>query len=133
VVQNVVQQLKDALNTEHQTEMMTLNAYAQRSAIRAQSAQAISQTQQDTYNNQIKAQDETAEKWSQLARGVETRYNPDDPDKTPVEVPSGYSNVWTNGLNQVVLSNDNSYVPTNDPSLRNVPGTFQKMSDPVNP
>jgi len=133
VVQNVVQQLKDALNTEHQTEMMTLNAYAQRSAIRAQSAQAISQTQQDTYNNQIKAQDETAEKWSQLARGVETRYNPDDPDKTPVEVPSGYSNVWMNGLNQVVLSNDNSYVPTNDPSLGNVSGTFHKMSDPVNP
>jgi hypothetical protein len=133
LVQNKVEDLKQALNIQHQTEMNTINAYAQRSAIRANSEQAITQTQQETYNNQIKAQDETAEKWSEVARGVETRFNPSDPDKTPVEVPSGYSNVWMNGSNQLVLSNDASYVPTNDPALQNMQGTFEKMSDPVNP
>jgi hypothetical protein len=114
LVQEVTEKLKVTLQIQHDTEMYALNAAAQRSAIRAHSAQVIAQNQKDAYDYQMKAQDETAARWSQVAWGVETRMNPIT--QTPIEVPDAFAHSWVDDAGNVLGSKNPGYDVKDDPS-----------------
>jgi hypothetical protein len=64
----------------------------------------ISQMFSESYRRHAESQDRINERWSEIIRGVETYKNPYD--DRPVQLPSGYSNVWVNRLGEYTMSNN---------------------------
>jgi hypothetical protein len=76
----------------------------------------ISQTSDDisdmvwqSYNNRNAANDRMADDFSHYLNGTDTYYNPID--QNTVELPSGYSDAWVNGLGEYILSDNVNYNP----------------------
>jgi hypothetical protein len=63
----------------------------------------------DSCNKRQKALDVAHEKFSKYVRGVENYVTPDG--KAKVTLPSGYSNVWTNGNGEYILTNNSLFNP----------------------
>jgi hypothetical protein len=77
-------------------------------AIRRHS-QEINQMYSESYRRRSVVEDRINERWSKIIRGVETYKNPYD--DRPVQLPSGYNNVWVNRLGEYTMSNDAGFDP----------------------
>lgn len=92
-----------------QNQIQQIKTIGQISKIISQTSNEISDTITQTYNKQQKVYDEIGENFSQYIRGVDEYYNP--LEKTSVELPTGYNNVWANNLGEYVLSEDANFNP----------------------
>ena len=106
------------------------NQEAIRARIREVAAQKLARNILDRSERAQAASIQTSERWDQVIRGVETRVSPID--QKPIEVPAGYSNVWINPLNEIILSNDPNYTPN---SVNGIPrgvtgGGFRQSQRP---
>jgi len=61
-----------------------------------------------SYNQRQEVNDRIAKNFSQYIRGVDEYKTPDG---RPVELPSGYNHVYTNGQGEYVLSNEPGFNP----------------------
>jgi hypothetical protein len=82
----------------------------------------ISKTISDSYWARQKALDQSHQKFSDYICGVNHYVLPDG--QTKVTLPSGYSNVWVNGLGEYVLTNSALYNPNQQLS-----GNWQKVKE----
>ncbi len=80
----------------------------------------ISDKIMQAYNYRQAVNDRIAENFSQYARGVDGYYNPIE--QRPVELPSGYTNAWTNSLGEYVVSESPAFNPNIGSNL-----TWHKM------
>lgn len=94
-----------------------------RSRIWAEANRSISATIRQGYDYQQQSQDRIAESWSQTTRGVETYVDPSSNER--VELSSGYSQVWSNGQGEYILSNTPNFEPG-----RELPGNWREMHRP---
>jgi hypothetical protein len=81
----------------------------------------ISKSISDSYWNRQKSLDVCHQKFSDYIRGVTNYVLPGG--QTKVALPSGYSNVWVNGLGEYVLSNSSSFNPN-----QHFSGNWQKAT-----
>jgi hypothetical protein len=63
----------------------------------------------DSYRQRSESQDRISRSFSEYIRGVETYRNPYE--GRPVQLPSGYNNVWTNRLGEYILSDQAGFNP----------------------
>jgi hypothetical protein len=84
-------------------------AVMKQSQIIAQNGRETAQIIHDTYAYHTSTQDRVMDQWAQTIRGTQTYVSPHE--DYPVELPGGYSQVWTSGKGQYVLSNDFTYNP----------------------
>jgi hypothetical protein len=89
--------------------MEASNQAVLRSKIISQTNDQISAGRRQAYENRQAAQDRVNAKWSQYIRGTDSYQNPFEGRR--VDLPSGYSHVWTNRLGEYVLSNNATYNP----------------------
>jgi hypothetical protein len=94
-----------------------------RSRIWAEANRSISETIRQGYDYQQQSQDRIAESWSQTTRGVETFVDPSTHER--VELSSGYSQVWSNGQGEYILSNTPNFEPG-----REIQGNWREMQRP---
>jgi hypothetical protein len=80
-----------------------------RSRIWSQASRDISDIIRQGYDRQQESQDRIAESWSQANRGLETYVDPSTHQR--VQLTSGYSQVWSNGNGEYVLSNSANFEP----------------------
>jgi hypothetical protein len=80
-----------------------------RSRIISQANDQINDMRRQAFENRQAAQDRVNAKFSEYIRGIETYRHPFENRR--VELPSGYSNVWTNRSGEYILSNSPSYNP----------------------
>jgi hypothetical protein len=107
-------------NPNWQLSCTRLSASITRDQISAQNAifarmQEIHRTQQETsdiivnsYNQQSATYDHIFQNYDQTIRGVETYSDPTS--HSPVELPYGYNDAWTNGTDYI-MSSDPGYNP----------------------
>jgi hypothetical protein len=69
----------------------------------------IQQMFADSYRRSCESQDRISRSFTEYIRGVETYRNPFE--DRPVQLPSGYSNVWVNGSGEYILSNQAGFNP----------------------
>lgn len=94
-----------------------------RSRIWSQANREISDIIRQGYDRQQQSQDRIAESWSQTTRGVETFVDPSTNER--VELTGGYSQVWSNGNGEYVLSNSPNFEPN-----RVLDGNWREMRRP---
>jgi hypothetical protein len=94
-----------------------------RSRIWAQASRDISDIIRQGYERQQQSQDRIAESWSQTTRGVETFVDPSTSER--VELSGGYSQVWSNGQGEYILSNSPNFEPN-----RVLDGNWREMRRP---
>jgi len=75
----------------------------------SQTSDEISDMVWQSYNNRNAASDRMAEDFSNYINGTDTYFNP--VDQNTVELPSGYSDAWVNGLGEYILSDNANYNP----------------------
>jgi hypothetical protein len=75
----------------------------------SRNSEEIRQMSSDSYRRRCEADDRISRKYSEYIRGVETYRNPYE--NRPVQLPSGYSNVWVNRLGEYVLSDQAGFNP----------------------
>jgi hypothetical protein len=80
-----------------------------RSAIISRSNREISDIINRTYENRQRAQDASAEQFSQYIRGVETYRNPSTGET--VDLSNQYGHAWVNGSNEYILSDSPGFNP----------------------
>ena len=96
---------------------------ADRSRIWSQANRDISDIIRQGYDRQQQSQGRIAESWSQTTRGVETFVDPSTNER--VELAGGYTQVWSNGNGEYVLSNSPNFVPN-----RVLEGNWREMQRP---
>ena len=75
----------------------------------SQTSNEISDMMMDSYNQRQAVYDRISTDFSQMIRGVDEYYDP--VSQTPVELPTGYTNAWVNGLGEYVLSDNPNFNP----------------------
>ena len=63
----------------------------------------------ESYNRSCQAQDRMARGFTEYIRGVDSYRNPYE--DRPVQLPSGYDQVWVNRLGEYILSNQAGFDP----------------------
>lgn len=91
------------------SQIQQIQNIGQISRIISQTSDEISDMMMKSYQDRQATYDRISTDFSQMIRGVEEYHNPID--QKPVELPSGYSAAWTNGLGEYVLSDDYSFNP----------------------
>jgi hypothetical protein len=79
------------------------------SRIISQTSNEISDMIMESYEERQAVYDRISTDFSQMIRGVEEYYDPID--ERPMELPTGYTRGWTNGLGEYVLSDDPAFDP----------------------
>jgi len=69
----------------------------------------IRQMFSDSYRQRCESQDRISQKFSEYIRGVETYRNPYE--DRPIQLPSGYNDVWVNRSGEYILSNQAGFDP----------------------
>ena len=69
----------------------------------------IQQMFADSYRRSCESQDRISQSYTEYIRGVETYRNPYE--DRPVQLPSGYSNVWANASGEYILSDQAGFNP----------------------
>jgi hypothetical protein len=69
----------------------------------------IQQMFADSYRRSCESQDRISQSFTEYIRGVETYRNPFE--DRPVQLPSGYSNIWVNSSGEYILSNQAGFNP----------------------
>jgi hypothetical protein len=69
----------------------------------------IRQMFSDSYRQRCESQDRISQKFSEYIRGVETYRNPYE--DRPIQLPSGYNDVWANRSGEYILSNQAGFDP----------------------
>lgn len=69
----------------------------------------IRQMFSDSYRRRCESQDRISQKFSEYIRGVETYRNPYE--DRPIQLPSGYTDVWVNRSGEYILSNQAGFDP----------------------
>jgi hypothetical protein len=72
-------------------------------------SEEIRQMFSDSYRQRCESQDRIAQKFSEYIRGVETYHNPYE--DRPIQLPSGYNDVWVNRSGEYILSNQAGFDP----------------------
>lgn len=101
-------------------QIQQIQNIGQLSKIISQTHDEISNMIMDSYYQRQGVYDKISNNFSQYIRGVDEYYNPIE--NKPVELPSGYDNVWINNLGEYILSDNPNYNP-NTESNKN----WQKM------
>lgn len=96
-------------NAQAQVKQIVLNGIRQRQQIAFQAGQRIAGIQSEVsdmimqqYKDRQASQDRVQKEFIKTIRGVEEYYNPYE--ERPVELPSGYKNVWVNGSGEYLLT-----------------------------
>jgi hypothetical protein len=92
-----------------QRQIQQIESVGQLSRIISQTSNEISDISMQSYNQRQAVNDKIADNFSQYIRGVDKYYNPIE--QKPVELPSGYQNVWTNSLGDYILSDNPNFNP----------------------
>lgn len=85
---------------------------ADRSRIWSQANREISDIIRQGYDYQQQSQNRIAESWSQTTRGVETYVDPGTNER--VELSSGYTQAWSNGQGEYILSDSPNFNPNHE-------------------
>jgi len=72
-------------------------------------SEEIRQMYSDSYRQRCESQDRISQKFSEYIRGVETYRNPYE--DRPIQLPSGYNDVWVNRSGEYILSNQAGFDP----------------------
>ena len=72
----------------------------------------IGDIQMNSWQNVEASQDHIAKMWSQAIRDVADYYDPET--QTKVELPWGYDNVWSSGLDEYLLTDIPGFNPNSD-------------------
>lgn len=91
------------------SQMEASNRAVQLSQYLAHVNSQISDTIRHSYEQRQVAMDRVAARFDQYIRGVEEYRNPFE--GRPVELPSGYRNVWANALGEYILSDNPNFNP----------------------
>ncbi len=104
-----------------QRQIQQIQNLGQLSSIVSQTSNDISDANYDAWQRDQNIKDKLADDFSNSILGVQSYNNP--LNGSSVELPSGYSNVWTNSLGEYILSDIPSYNPNLDSNLN-----WQQMS-----
>jgi hypothetical protein len=98
-----------------QNQIQQIHHIGQLSQIISQTSNQISDMIMDSYHQRQQTLDRLSNQFSQAMRGVDAYRDPTTEQN--VELPSGYSYAWSNGLDEYVLTNDASFDPNLDSNL----------------
>ncbi|MEW6441023.1 MAG: hypothetical protein AB1640_08830 [bacterium] len=90
-------------------QIRQIQSIGQLSRMISQTHDQISQEMLDSYNQRQQVYDRLSDNFSRHIRGVDEYYDPIE--QKNVELPSGYTNVWTNPLGEYVLTDDPNFNP----------------------
>lgn len=92
-----------------QQQIQQIRSIGELSRIISRTHNEISDMMMETYNNRQQVYDRLSENFSQYIRGVDEYYDPVQQKR--VELPSGYTEGWVNGLGEYILSDNPNYNP----------------------
>jgi hypothetical protein len=92
-----------------QLQQIELKGVQDRSAIISKNAEDIRKIQQQGYENQQRAQDQSFKEFDEVIRGVESYRNPSTGDT--VELDSAYGHAWVSGNGTYLLSDQAGFNP----------------------
>jgi hypothetical protein len=87
-----------------------IDGAAQRSAIWTEMQKYTGDIIVQAYQHQQQVQDQLAQSYSQSIRGTQTYYDPSARER--VELTGGYSEAWSNGRGEYILSDDPNFDPS---------------------
>jgi len=106
-----------------QRQIQQIQSLGQLSSIVSQTSNDVSDANFDAWQQDQNIKDQMADDFSNSILGIQSYQNP--VDGTTVELPSGYSNAWTNNLGEYILSDSPSYNPNTESNLN-----WQQMTTP---
>jgi hypothetical protein len=98
-----------------QKQIQQIQSLGQLSSIVSQTSNDISDANFEAWQQNQNIKDKMADDFSNSILGIQSYNNPID--GTTVELPSGYSNAWTNSLGDYILSDSPSYNPNTESNL----------------
>lgn len=104
-----------------QNQMAAIRRAGELSRYLARTSEEMSESQQRAWEQRQASEDRSAEAFSRYVRGVEIYRDPFS--DRPVELPSGYNDVWVSRGGEYVLANDPSFNPNVTGS-----GTWERIS-----
>jgi hypothetical protein len=120
---NWLNKYNQVVNYLIQMQIQKIQSLGQLSKIVSQTSNEISDASFEAWQNDQNIKDKMADDFSNSILGIQSYKSPID--DTTVELPSGYSNAWTNSLDDYILSDSPSYNP-NTESNQN----WQQMTTP---
>ena len=106
-----------------QQQIQQIQSLGQLSNIVSQTSNEISDANYQAWQQSQDVKDELGSDFSNSILGIESYHNPIT--NGTVELPSGYSSVWTNSLGEYILSDSSSYNPNIESNL-----DWQQMTQP---
>lgn len=106
---NWLSKYNQVINYLVQKEIQEIQSLGQLSSIISQTSNEISDASYEAWKQNQQIKDKLADDFSHSILNIETYRNPID--STTIDLPSGYSSVWTNNLGEYILSDSASYNP----------------------
>lgn len=120
---NWLNKYNQVVNYLIQQQIKKIQSLGQISSIVSQTSNEISDENYEAWQQNQNVRDQMGKDFSNSQLNIETYNNPFDGSK--VDLPSGYSNVWTNSLGEYAFSDSPSYNPNTESNLN-----WQQMSTP---
>jgi hypothetical protein len=120
---NWLNKYNQVVNYLIQQQIQKIQSLGQLSSIASQTSNEISDANYEAWQQNQNVRDQMGKDFSNSILDIQSYQNPID--GSTVDLPSGYSNVWTNSLGDYVFSDSPSYNPNTESNLN-----WEQMSTP---